>query len=48
LDDKKEIWQPILKAARQRKVTLVYSAKDRQHNNAVALKSFLEQKLRDG
>jgi uncharacterized protein YeaO (DUF488 family) len=28
-------------------VTLLYSAKDRQHNNAVALKEYLEKKMED-
>jgi uncharacterized protein YeaO (DUF488 family) len=37
-------WQPILKAAREGTVTLVFSAKDAEHNNAVALKRFLEAK----
>ncbi len=38
-------WEPILKAARQGTVTLLYSARDIEHNNAVALKEFLEAKL---
>ncbi len=38
-------WQPILHAAREGKVTLLFAAKDTEHNNAVALKLFLEQKL---
>lgn len=35
-------WQPLLKAARKDNVTLLFSAKDTTHNNAVALKNFLE------
>jgi uncharacterized protein YeaO (DUF488 family) len=38
-------WQPILEAARGGKVTLLFAAKDEAHNNAVALKAFLERKL---
>ena len=36
-------WQPIADAARHGKVTLIYSSHDTQHNNAVALKKFLER-----
>ena len=45
LDGKKESWQPLVEAARRGDVTLLYSAKERQHNNAVALKRYLEQQL---
>ncbi len=38
-------WEPLLRAARHGTVTLLYSARDTEHNNAVALKSFLEAKL---
>ena len=41
-----EAWQALLAKARRGRVTLVYSAHDTEHNNAVALKDFLEQKLR--
>ncbi len=44
LDAKPEAWRPILAAARQRKVTLLFAAKDEQRNNAVALKQYLETK----
>lgn len=47
LDSKPEAWQPILQAARQGNVTLLYSARDVEHNNAVALKSYLEIKLKE-
>ena len=40
-----ETWQPLLEAARAGSITLIFSAKDEEHNNAVALKSFLEKKL---
>lgn len=45
LDAKKESWQPLLEAARPGDVTLLYSSKERQYNNAVALKRYLEQQL---
>jgi hypothetical protein len=48
LDDKPESWQPIIIAARRGNVTLLYSARDTAHNNAVALKEYLETKLSEG
>ena len=45
LKAKPKAWQPILQAARDGKVTLLFAAKDEEHNNAVALKAFLERKL---
>lgn len=44
LDGKPEAWQPILEAARQGNVTLLYSARDTEHNNAVALKAYLDRR----
>jgi len=41
-----EAWQPLLQAAREGNLTLVYSAKAAEHNNAVALKAFLEGVLK--
>ena len=38
-------WQPLLDAAEQGDITLLYSAHDTEHNNAVALKAYLEEKL---
>jgi uncharacterized protein YeaO (DUF488 family) len=38
-------WRFLLDAARKGKLTLVYSAKDTEHNDAVALKEFLESKM---
>jgi uncharacterized protein YeaO (DUF488 family) len=40
-----EAWKPLLEAARQGNVTLLYSARDTEHNSALVLKSFLEEKL---
>jgi uncharacterized protein YeaO (DUF488 family) len=39
-------WAPILEAARAGTVTLIYGARDSEHNNAIALKEFLSQRLR--
>ncbi len=38
-------WKILLELARRKTVTLVYSSHDQEHNNAVALKEFLERKL---
>jgi uncharacterized protein YeaO (DUF488 family) len=45
LDATPEAWKPIVSAANRGKVTLVYSSHDEQHNNAVALREYLERKL---
>jgi len=45
LDTRPEAWEPVLKAARHGVVTLLYSSHDAEHNNAVALKRYLEAKL---
>ena len=42
LDARPDAWRPILLAARDGPVTLLFSARDTEHNNAVALKSYLE------
>ena len=44
LDHRPEAWQPIHKAARRGAVTLLYSSRDAEHNNALALKQYLERK----
>ena len=44
LDKKPEAWRPLLDAGRKGTVTLVYSAQDSQHNNAVALAEYLRRK----
>jgi uncharacterized protein YeaO (DUF488 family) len=43
LDFRPEALRPIREVAAKGDVTLVYGAKDTQHNNAVALKSYLER-----
>ena len=45
LKQKPEAWAPLLEAARTKDITLVFSARDIEHNNAVALKAYLERKL---
>jgi uncharacterized protein YeaO (DUF488 family) len=40
-----EVLDPILKLARRRRVTLVYSSHDMEHNNAVALKGYLQARI---
>ena len=46
LSHRREAWQPILEAARRGRVTLLYSASDTEHNNAVALQRFVGRKLK--
>ena len=46
LDARPESWRPILTAARRGIVTLLYSSHDEEHNNAVALKEYLQAKRR--
>lgn len=45
LDEQPEVWNALLELARENDITLVFSARDIEHNNAVALKAFLEKKL---
>lgn len=40
-----EVLDPILEAARRGPVTLLYSAKDAEHNQAVVLREHLEERL---
>jgi uncharacterized protein YeaO (DUF488 family) len=39
-----EAWQPIIEAAEKGTVTLLFSSRDAEHNNVVALKRYLETK----
>jgi uncharacterized protein YeaO (DUF488 family) len=45
LDAKPQAWRPILEAARPGAVTLLFSARDVERNNAVTLKAYLEKRL---
>jgi uncharacterized protein YeaO (DUF488 family) len=44
LDDNPPSWQPLVDAAIGGDITLLYSSKDREHNNAVALRDYLTVK----
>jgi len=46
LGDNPAAFQPLFDAAKQGNITLLYSAHDAEHNSAVALKSYLEERLR--
>lgn len=43
LDDHREQLEKLARYARRRTVTLLFSAKDTEHNNAVALKEYLDR-----
>ncbi len=47
LEGNPEAWAGILEAAREGKVTLLFSSRDTERNNVVALREFLEEKLRE-
>lgn len=42
LDALKSLWQPLVMRAERHRVTLLYGAKDDEHNQAVALKMYLD------
>jgi uncharacterized protein YeaO (DUF488 family) len=44
LDSQPESWRSIVSLARRGTVTLVYSSHDEEHNNAVALREYLQVK----
>lgn len=48
LDAGSQAWAPLLEAVRHEDVLLVFSSKDQVHNNAVALKDYLEAKRAAG
>jgi len=41
LDANPDAWQPLAVAARHGRLTLLYSSRDREHNNAVVLRDYL-------
>ena len=45
LDANPGAWKRLLEAVKQGNVTLLYFARDTEHNNAVVLKSYLEEHL---
>ena len=40
-----QAWEPVLDAAKNGNVTLLYSARDTEHNSALVLKEFLEEQM---
>jgi uncharacterized protein YeaO (DUF488 family) len=44
LNDNHAAWQPLLEAAKNGDISLLYSAHDQEHNSALVLKSYLEEK----
>jgi uncharacterized protein YeaO (DUF488 family) len=47
LDSNPEAWRSLVELARSGNVTLLYSAKNEENNNAAALKDYLESKLQE-
>lgn len=45
LDENPEVLTPLIQKLHQGTVTLLYSSKDMEHNNAVSLKNYLEKKI---
>jgi uncharacterized protein YeaO (DUF488 family) len=45
LEANPEAWKPLLEAARRGNVTLLYSARDTEHNSALVLKQYLEDRV---
>lgn len=46
LDARPEAWRPILERARRERLTLVYGARDTEHNQARVLLGYLQRRLR--
>ena len=45
LDANPSTWEPLIEAYQQGNVTLLYAARDTKHNNASALKAYLEERM---
>ena len=45
LDENPTGWKALLEAARHGSITLLFSSHDTEHNNAVALQSYLQEHL---
>lgn len=45
LDANPEAWRPLLEAARRGNATFLYSARDAEHNNSMAIKAYLEGRM---
>jgi uncharacterized protein YeaO (DUF488 family) len=48
LDAMPETWQPLLEAAREGDITLLFSTTELERNNAVTLRAYLEQRRKSG
>jgi uncharacterized protein YeaO (DUF488 family) len=46
LDALAEFWRPLVTKAARHRVTLLFGARDEEHNNAVALKAYLDALLK--
>lgn len=46
LDDLVEHWRPLAERAWHRRLTLLYAARDEDHNHALVLKDYLDRHLR--
>jgi len=47
LESNADAWLPLLEAAKDGDVTLLYSTRDTEHNSALLLKSFLEKQVKN-
>lgn len=45
LDENPSAWQPLVEAAKRGPVTLLFGARDREHNQAVVLRDYVLRKL---
>jgi uncharacterized protein YeaO (DUF488 family) len=48
LDEKPGVWQPLLEAARKGDITLLFSSRELERNNAVSLCAYLQKQLKSG
>jgi uncharacterized protein YeaO (DUF488 family) len=46
LDKRKDLVSKLARECREKKVTFVFASKEEQHNNAVALKEYIENRLK--
>jgi uncharacterized protein YeaO (DUF488 family) len=48
LDAHPETWKPLLEAAKTSNITLLFSSRELEINNAVSLRAYLEQRIKMG
>jgi uncharacterized protein YeaO (DUF488 family) len=48
LDSRPEAWHPLLESARKGDITLLFSTRELERNNAVSLRAYLEKHLKMG